>query len=134
MARDVFTEPADLDLDTLANLGPLAPLAGVWEGRASTHPVAEGTEDDEYVDRIELAPIDPQTNGPQLLYGLRYHQHITRPGDPVTFHDQVGYWLWEPATGTVTSTAARCAGWRRRRRTRRWSRRARQVSGRSRLR
>jgi len=107
MARDIFTEPADLDLDTLANLGPLAPLAGVWEGRGvDTHPVAEGTKDEEYFDWIELAPIDPQTNGPQLLYGLRYHQHITRPDDPVTFHDQVGYWLWEPATGAVVQSLA----------------------------
>jgi hypothetical protein len=41
-----------------------------------------------------------------LLYGLRYHIHITRPGERETFHDQVGYWLWEPATGTVIQTLA----------------------------
>ena len=29
--KDIFTEP-DIDPDTLANLGPLRPLAGVWEG------------------------------------------------------------------------------------------------------
>ena len=28
---DIYTEP-DGDPDTLANLGPLAPLAGVWVG------------------------------------------------------------------------------------------------------
>ena len=28
---DLFTEP-DGDPETLANLGPLAPMAGVWEG------------------------------------------------------------------------------------------------------
>jgi hypothetical protein len=107
MARDIFTEPVELELDTLANLGPLAPLAGVWEGRGvDTHPVAEGSKDEEYLDWIELQPIDPQTNGPQLLYGLRYHQHIRRPDDPVTFHDQVGYWLWEPATGAVVQSLA----------------------------
>jgi hypothetical protein len=45
--------------------------------------------------------IDPQTNGPQLFYGLRYHIHINTPEEDITFHDQVGYWLWEPATGLI---------------------------------
>jgi hypothetical protein len=48
-----------------------------------------------------MDPIDPQTNGPQLFYGLRYHIHINTPQEDITFHDQVGYWLWEPATGLV---------------------------------
>jgi len=30
--EDVYTEPQEVDVDTLANLGPLAPLAGIWEG------------------------------------------------------------------------------------------------------
>ena len=46
-------------------------------------------------------PIDPQANGPQLFYGLRYHIHINTPEEDITFHDQVGYWLWEPATGLI---------------------------------
>ena len=64
-------------------------------------PKADGPRSQDYVERIELQPIDPQTNGPQLLYGLRYHTHITKPGLAKTYHDQVGYWLWEPATQTV---------------------------------
>jgi len=89
---DIYTEP-DADPDTLRNLGPLAPLAGIWEGRrgVDVHPNAEGSEQDGYLERYELQPIDPQTNGPQLLYGLRYHTHILRPMKPETFHDQVGY-------------------------------------------
>ena len=63
-----------------------------------------------FVDRIELQPIDPQTNGPQLFYGLRYHQHIVKPGEVETFHDQVGYWLWEPATGMIIQTVANPRG------------------------
>jgi hypothetical protein len=104
-ADDIYTEPTDVDPDTLANLGPLRPMAGVWEGThgADEHPVAlpEATEKSVYVERIELQPIDPQTNGPQLFYGLRYHTHIHEPDTVETFHDQVGYWLWEPATKTV---------------------------------
>ena len=102
---DLFTEP-DGDPDTLSRLGPLTALAGVWEGTRGEdeHPSADGTERDAFVERYELQPIDRQTNGPQLLYGLRYHTHIVKPGESETFHDQVGYWLWEPATGTVTLT------------------------------
>jgi hypothetical protein len=104
---DIFTEPA-ANPHTLANLGPLEPLAGIWEGTRGVdeHPVAEGTEQNVYVERYELQPIDPQTNGPQLFYGLRYHIHIVKPGEVETFHDQVGYWLWEPAAEKVTFTLA----------------------------
>ena len=105
--KDIFTEP-EPDPHTLRNLGPLAPLAGIWEGARGldVHPVAEGSEQDAYIERIELQPIDPQTNGPQLFYGLRYHLRVVKPNEVETFHDQVGYWLWEPATGTVLQTLA----------------------------
>ena len=104
--HDIYTEPEDLDVDTLANLGPLRPLAGVWEGvkGLDIKPGEGGAEDQVFVERIDLQPIDPQTNGPQILYGLRYHTHIVKPGEVETYHDQVGYWLWEPATGTVIQT------------------------------
>jgi hypothetical protein len=105
---DIFTEPADVDPDTLVNLGPLRRLAGAWEGRKGIdlNPKAEGPEQREYVERIDMQPIDPQANGPQLLYGLRYHIHILAPPEQITFHDQVGYWLFEPATGLVMQTVA----------------------------
>lgn len=107
MARDIYTEPDEIDLDTLRNLGPLAPLAGTWEGEGlDTHPVAEGGADERYRERIVFEPIDPQPNGPQLLYGLRYHVHVNKLDEPMTFHDQVGYWLWEPATGALLQTVA----------------------------
>ena len=107
LPRDVFTEPVP-DPNTLEQLGPLRALAGTWLGERGidTHPSANGPEDNVYVERIELQPMDAQTNGPQLLYGLRYHVHITKPGEVQTFHDQVGYWLWEPATGMILMTLA----------------------------
>jgi hypothetical protein len=81
-------------------------MAGVWDGveGVDEHPVVEGLERNSYEERYELQPIDRQTNGPQLFYGLRYHTHIVKPGEVETFHDQVGYWLWEPAAQTVTFT------------------------------
>ena len=100
---DIFNEPAEIDPDTLANLGPLRGLAGVWEGDKSldVDPKAEGPERARFVEHMELQPIDPQPNGPQVFYGLRYHTHILKPGEAATYHDQVGYWLWEPASGLV---------------------------------
>jgi hypothetical protein len=101
---DIYTEP-EPDPDTYANLGPLQAMAGVWEGDGhDEHPAAEGIERNEFFEHYELHPIDAQTNGPQLFYGLRYHTHIVKPGEVETFHDQVGYWLWEPAAETVTLT------------------------------
>ena len=104
--KDIYTEPAEIDVDTLANLGPLRAMAGVWQGTRGldVKPKAEGPKKQAFVERIELQPIDPQTNGPQLLYGLRYHTHVTKPDQVKTYHDQVGYWLWEPATGTIIHT------------------------------
>jgi hypothetical protein len=102
---DIYTEP-DADPDTLSNLGPLTGMAGVWESAdgMDDHPDVDGGEQNNFVEHYELQPIDPQTNGPQLFYGLRYHTHIVKPGEVETFHDQVGYWLWEAATNTVVLT------------------------------
>src|ERR1700756_2078744 len=105
---EIFPEPEEVDPDTLANLGPLRRLAGVWEGKKGVdlNPKAEGPERREFVERIELQPIDPQANGPQLFYGLRYHVHIVATDEDPTFHDQIGYWLFEPATGLILQTLA----------------------------
>ncbi|NIJ39700.1 hypothetical protein FHR22_004455 [Sphingopyxis panaciterrae] len=105
---DIFTEPDDVAPDTLANLGPLSRLAGIWEGHRGVdiNPKADGPEQRAYYERIEMHPIDPQANGPQLFYGLRYHVHVNTPEEDIAFHDQVGYWLWEPATGLVLQTVA----------------------------
>lgn len=103
--EDIYTEQ-EADPDTLANLGPLRRLAGTWESRAGVdiNPKPEGAQRREYSERIVLEPIDAQSNGPQLLYGLRYHTHILASDENATFHDQTGYWLWEPATGLVLQT------------------------------
>ena len=105
---DIFTEPEEVDPDTLANLGPLTRLAGTWEsadGR-DINPKADGPEHRNYIERTVFEPIDPQANGPQLLYGLRYHSRITTAEEDISFHDQTGYWLWEPATGLIMQTLA----------------------------
>ena len=106
--HDIFTEPENVDPDTLANLGPLTRLAGIWEGMKGVdlNPKAAGPERRQFLERIEMQPIDPQANGPQLFYGLRYHVHIVASDENTSFHDQLGYWLYEPATGLVVQTLA----------------------------
>ena len=106
--EDIFTEPEDVDPETLANLGPLARLAGIWEGERGVdiNPKADGPETRKYYERIEMQPIDPQANGPQLFYGLRYHQHVNTREEDISFHDQVGYWLYEASTGLILQTLA----------------------------
>jgi hypothetical protein len=105
---EIYTEPSDVDPHTLKNLGPLTNMAGVWEGvrGLDVNPKPDGPERQVFVERIELQPIDPQTNGPQLFYGLRYHTHVVKPRQVETYHDQIGYWLWEPATGNLIQTLA----------------------------
>ena len=102
---DIFTEPEEVDPDTLANLGPLRALAGIWEGTKGLdiNP-GPGPMSQVYIERIEMQPIDPQTNGPQLFYGLAYVIRIVKPDEPETYHHQVGHWLWEPATGQLIQT------------------------------
>jgi hypothetical protein len=102
-ADDIYADPAGLTGETLANLGPLAPLAGVWEGERGVDiaPKRSGARTQGFFERISLQPVDPGNNGPQVLYALRYHTWMSKPGEKGTYHDQVGYWLWEPATETV---------------------------------
>ena len=80
--KDIYTEP-EPDVDTLANLGPLTAMAGIWTGSRGldVNPKPDGPEKQAFIERIELQPIDAQTNGPQLFYGLRYHTQIVKPND-----------------------------------------------------
>jgi hypothetical protein len=105
---DIFTEPRSIDPDTLRNLGPLRRLAGGWQASKGidVNPKSGGPERRAFIEHVDFVPIDPQTNGPQLLYGLSYHIHINTAEEAITFHDQTGYWLWEPATGLVLQTLA----------------------------
>jgi hypothetical protein len=102
---DIFTEP-EIDDNTLMNLGPLKYMAGTFEGKKGkdVNPKAAGPERNSYTEVIRLEPMDPQKNGPQYFYPLRYHQLVNKPGEDGIFHDQVGHWLWEPATNTIIQT------------------------------
>ena len=101
--QDIYAEPKNVDPDTLNNLGPLRPMAGIWLSAgvgADVNLKPEGPRSEAFNERIELQPIDPQTNGPQLFYGLRYHQHIVRPGEVIP-----SSWLLALGTGDRNNSA-----------------------------
>jgi hypothetical protein len=84
--------------DIIQNLGPLAPLAGIWEGEKGddTAPSDDrGTETNKFRERMTFDPFGPVNNHEQTLYGLRYSTTAWRLGEDNPFHEELGYWLWD---------------------------------------
>ena len=88
----------------LEHLGPLASLAGIWEGERGedTSPADDrGVEQNHYRERMTFEPIGPVRNHEQCLYGLRYALTAFRLGEPDAFHEELGYWLWDAGANQV---------------------------------
>jgi hypothetical protein len=84
-----------------ADLGPLAALAGTWEGDEGLD-VAFGNKEGRpietpYRERAVFNPFGPVDNGTQCLFGLDYRMSAWRAGEDDPFHTEVGYWLWDAA-------------------------------------
>jgi len=79
------------------NLGPLAALAGTWEGAQGIDfsRVHSKEKETRFRERIVFEPLGPVRNGPQELYGLRYSMTAWRMGEKDAFHEELGYWLWD---------------------------------------
>jgi len=85
--------------------GPLDALIGDWEGeggldRAFSHSKNE-VLDTPYLEKLSMKPFGPVDNGSQALYGLDYKTAMWRGSEDNPFHTEVGYWLWDAATGEV---------------------------------
>ena len=85
--------------------GPLAGLIGEWEGdggldTAYSH-VRHEVGGTPYREKCTLKPFGPVANGRQHLYGLDYRSAMWRGDEENPFHTEVGYWLWDAATGEV---------------------------------
>ncbi len=85
--------------------GPLGALIGEWEGEGGldtsySHAKGEvvGTP---YLEKVTFKPFGPVDNGSQHLYGLDYKTAMWRGSEENPFHTEVGYWLWDGATGEV---------------------------------
>lgn len=84
--------------EIIKNLGPLALLAGVWEGEKGddTAPSDDrGVETNKFRERITFNPFGPVKNHEQVLYGLRYSTTAWPLGQEDPFHEELGYWLWD---------------------------------------
>jgi len=89
----------------LSEWGPLARLAGEWQGEggldtAYSHS-AERVLDTPFLEKCTLKPFGPVDNGTQSLYGLDYKTAMWRGDEQNPFHTEVGYWLWDAASGEV---------------------------------
>jgi hypothetical protein len=89
------------------NYGPLAALVGTWKGDKGVDraPEPDGEERNPYYETITFEAAGDVTNAEQQTLSIvRYHQVVSRKSNDEVFHDQVGYWLWDPADGTIVET------------------------------
>lgn len=91
--------------ELIKNLGPLGPLAGVWEGDKGDDwaPDADPRETkiSKFRERLTLEPFGPVNNHAQTLYGLKYSTTAWPLGEESAFHEELGYWLWDAAEKQV---------------------------------
>lgn len=90
--------------EIIAKLGPLAALAGRWEGDEGVDeaPAADrGPMTTRYRERTVFEPMGPVDNHEQTLFGLRYSMTAWRLGEAEPFHEELGYWMWDAAAGQV---------------------------------
>jgi len=90
--------------------GPLGALAGEWEGEggldnAFSHAKGE-VLDSPFREKCTMKPFGPVDNGSQHLYGLDYRSAMWRGDEENPFHTEVGYWLWDGATGELLRAVA----------------------------
>lgn len=87
--------------------GPLAGLVGTWKGDRGMDvaPEPDGEENSPYYETIEFVAAGDVTNAEQQTLSIvRYHQVVRRKSNDEVFHDQVGYWLWDPADNSIVET------------------------------
>lgn len=92
-------------------LGPLAALLGIWEGEKGTDLApSDKPETDrqfatsKYRERMVFEATGRVDNHEQKLFGLRYSTKAWRIGSPDPFHEELGYWMWDPASNLVIRT------------------------------
>jgi hypothetical protein len=84
--------------------GPLAALAGTWQGSVGHDTAPDGgrfPENTPFREQIVFTPIGPVANHEQVVYVLSYARTAWRLRGDEVFHVQLGYWLWDPAARQV---------------------------------
>jgi len=88
-----MTDSIDLDF------GPLNGLIGKWVGDKGLDiaPEPDGKEENPYYETIEYNVVGDVTNAEsQTLFVIRYLQSVKRKSNDKEFHNQLGYWIWDP--------------------------------------
>jgi methylamine---glutamate N-methyltransferase subunit C len=96
------------------DFGPLQHLIGTWKGDkgmdvAPAKPTGKQTaqkrlptEEAPYFEEIKIEAVGDVTNAEEeTLVVVRYHQSVYRKSNKQQFHDEIGYWIWNPANKTV---------------------------------
>ena len=85
--------------------GPLAQLLGKWIGDKGLDiaPDADANPDispftDEFIFTVAGRAVNAEE---QELAVIKYHQVVRKLENGLIFHDQIGHWMYEPATGLV---------------------------------
>lgn len=84
---------------TEEDYGPLKGLIGIWKGDKGLDvaPDPEGTENNPYYETINYEACGDVSNAEtQVLSVIHYRQIVKRKADNKVFHDQTGYWMWDP--------------------------------------
>lgn len=88
--------------------GPLAAMVGLWKGDKGMDvaPESDGTiEENPFFEELLIEAAGDLSNADkQKLAILRYSQKVYRKSNNEQFHDQIGYWLWDPDEQTVMHT------------------------------
>ncbi len=90
-----------IDPQLREHLGPLASLVGTWEGDKGDDIApsdSRGVENNKFRERIVFEQAGPVQNHEQNIHVLRYSTRASRLGEKDTFHEELGYWSWEPST------------------------------------
>ncbi len=84
--------------------GPLSQLLGKWIGTRGldTAPEPDRTKHTSFIDELVFMPSGPTINADkQQLVTVSYRHSVRKKEDGNIFHDQIGHWLYEPATGLL---------------------------------
>ena len=84
--------------------GPLSELIGIWQGDKGLDvaPEPDGSEENPYYETITYSAIGDVTNAEtQTLSVVHYRQIVQRKSNDDIFHDETGYWMWDPHSAMI---------------------------------
>ncbi len=81
------------------NFGPLKNLIGIWKGEKGMDiaPDQGGKEENPFYETIVFEGVGDLKNAEsQTVVMVRYLQIVRRKSNDEVFHDETGYWMWDP--------------------------------------